>query len=441
MKVLDLAKAIIEKYPLCDHCLGRQFALLMHGTTNCERGKIIKDCLAMEGHALALDKKSEGIELLESLVKGGSSKAAAMILQNLGREEIPIEKSCYLCSGKFEAISRIADVANQKISHIGFNTFLVGVKIASSIIEKEDELRSQMGIKWGETIRNEFSREIGKELTKVTKREFDLMRPDVVIMVNPFSEEVTFQINPLYISGRYRKLAAGISQSKSICGSCGGKGCPKCNGAGTISKESVEEYIAKPLLQASKGSDEKFHAAGRENADTRIMGTGRPFILEIKNPLKRDLRLHEICEEIQQDSEGKIIVAGLSVSGKENVRRLKAQGELRKTYRIVVEFENPLSDINLARLQEGVHRYFEARRPSSPNKMLTSNPEKQIYETNAKKLTQNSIEITISATGGRYVKELVGKQGEFKDNFSQIIENPTRKMEFEVIDIVWNDER
>ena len=439
MKVLDIAKTIIEKYPLCDHCLGRQFALLMHGTTNRERGNIIKNCLAMEGHALALDKRAEGIELLKSLVRGGSSKSAAMILRNLGVEEIPVEKSCYLCSGKFEAISRIVDMANQKISHLNFNTFLVGVKIASSIIEKEDELRSGIGIKWGETIRNEFSREIGKELTKVTKRDFDLMRPDLVIMVNPFTEEVSLQVNPLYVSGRYRKLATGISQSKSICGSCGGKGCPKCDGTGNVPKESVEEYIAKPLLQASGGSDEKFHAAGRENADTRIMGTGRPFILEIKNPLKRDLNLGEIAEKIQQESKGKIMVAGLRMSGRENVRRLKARGELRKTYRIVVDFADSLSDSDLGRLEEGIKSYFKNRGPHPPIKGLNSSPEKQIYETTMRRLTQNSIEITVSATGGRYVKELVGKHGELKDSLSQIIENPTRKMEFEVIDLVWND--
>ena len=44
---LKLASVILETTPLCDHCLGRQFAWLSTDTTNTERGASIKLVLSM----------------------------------------------------------------------------------------------------------------------------------------------------------------------------------------------------------------------------------------------------------------------------------------------------------------------------------------------------------------------------------------------------------
>ena len=44
--ILDIVLDIFEQ-PVCDHCLGRQFAQLMHGFTNQERGRILRSAAAM----------------------------------------------------------------------------------------------------------------------------------------------------------------------------------------------------------------------------------------------------------------------------------------------------------------------------------------------------------------------------------------------------------
>ena len=41
--------------------------------------------------------------------------------------------------------------------------------------------------------------------------------------------------------------------------------------------ESVEELSSKPLLDASQGEDQFFHASGREDIDARMLGTGQTF--------------------------------------------------------------------------------------------------------------------------------------------------------------------
>ncbi|MEM4476186.1 MAG: hypothetical protein QXG07_02745, partial [Desulfurococcaceae archaeon] len=50
MSILDDAAKILEKYPLCNHCLGRLYAKLGRGILNEVRGLSIKTVLAMEYH-------------------------------------------------------------------------------------------------------------------------------------------------------------------------------------------------------------------------------------------------------------------------------------------------------------------------------------------------------------------------------------------------------
>ena len=392
----------------------------------------------MEAHALALEKNADGIELLRILTRKGLSEYASNSLQNLGVTDNLTMEKCYLCDGKFNFISHFVEIINQKIQGISFNSYLVGIKIPSQILEREDELRSQFGVKWGETIRNEFSREIGKEFSKDTKKEVDYKRPDLVVTINPFTEEISFQINPIFVYGRYRKLEAGIPQSKMICMACGGKGCPKCKGLEKIYGKSVEEFISTPFLKASGGNDEKFHAAGREGADTRILGSGRPFVLEIKNPVRRDIDLIEIAVTIKNESEGKIEVDDLKFCLKETVRTLKAHRQLKKTYRLEVLFENPLSEDELKQLEEQVVNYnLPEKSGIQTDKGLVVKQEKQIYESKVNRLTQNSVEIIITSMGGQYIKELIGKKGEVESTLSQFIKNPIKKMGFDIVDISW----
>ena len=63
MTILDTARKIIHEGPICDHCLGRQFAKLSTGLSNDMRGAALKLVLAM--HAGAQKDK----ELQDELAK------------------------------------------------------------------------------------------------------------------------------------------------------------------------------------------------------------------------------------------------------------------------------------------------------------------------------------------------------------------------------------
>ena len=94
---------MLEKYPLCDNCLGRQFALLGYGLENNRRGEAIKLALTLQAAALATEKKPESIKTLKVLATNGFSQLAQTTLQHLKKRLPKTEsKTCFLCDDKFQ---------------------------------------------------------------------------------------------------------------------------------------------------------------------------------------------------------------------------------------------------------------------------------------------------------------------------------------------------
>ena len=83
MEILEKAQKMLEKHPLCNHCLGRQFALLGYGLDNRKRGEAIKLLLTMRGHRLALLGEKAGFSLLKVAATNGSFNMATEILRKM----------------------------------------------------------------------------------------------------------------------------------------------------------------------------------------------------------------------------------------------------------------------------------------------------------------------------------------------------------------------
>ena len=72
------------------------------------------------------------------------------------------------------------------------------------------------------------------------------------------------------------------------------------------------------------GSDEHaFHGMGREDIDVRCLGRGRPFVIEMKKPMKRDIDVGLLMETINQASEGRLEVSDMRHSNRSEVVRVK----------------------------------------------------------------------------------------------------------------------
>jgi tRNA pseudouridine synthase 10 len=203
--------------------------------------------------------------------------------------------------------------------------------------------------------------------------------------------------------------------------------------------ESVEEIIAKPFLEATGGAKASFHASGREDIDARMLGKGRPFIIQIAKPKKRFLDLKKMEDTVNSYAEGKVKVSHLRFADKAAVRKLKKAESAQKEYHVIIEFENEVSAEDLRLLQEKLTNAVVKQR--TPLRVLHRRAdltrEKYIYEVKVKKLSPKKVEMKIRCQGGLYVKELVtGDEGRTTPNVSDILKNKAKPIKLDVLDVI-----
>jgi tRNA pseudouridine synthase 10 len=441
VELLKKAQEMLEAHPLCDHCLGRQFALLGYGLADQKRGETVKLLMTMKNHQLALSGKKAGFSNLRILASNGSFEMAAEILRNM-RKRPRKKRECYLCQGLFKSVDALVGNALEALEAYEYTTFLVGIELPTVVEEREDEFKARFEVGYGESMRNEFSRDIGKKIAVATNKLAEYKKPDVVVLVRPFTGEIIIQSNPFYVRGAYKKLVRDIPQSKWFCRSCRGEGCPKCNGTGKMYQESVEELIAGPLLEKTGGEDVAFHAAGREDVDARMLGTGRPFIMEVKRPIRRFIDLQSLAEVINEQARGKVELLNLRSASKDDVKRLKRGEGSSKMYKVLIDFDRDVSDEELETVTKTLTK--ASIRQQTPLRVLHRRAdlvrEKYIYEAHIKRLAPNRAEMKIRCQGGLYIKELVSSdEGRTVPSVASIINAEAKPLELDVLKVIMEE--
>jgi tRNA pseudouridine synthase 10 len=206
--------------------------------------------------------------------------------------------------------------------------------------------------------------------------------------------------------------------------------------------ESVEELVSKPLLEAAEGEKTAFHASGREDIDARMLGSGRPFVIEISKPKKRFLDLEKLEAAVNANSAAKVEVSSLRFTNKDVVRRLKKAESAQKEYRVLIEFENEVSEEGLRLLEEKLSNVLV--RQQTPLRVLHRRAdltrEKYIYEVKVKKVSLKRAEMEIRCQGGLYVKELVsGDEGRTTPNVSELLGNRAKPLKLDVLNVIMDD--
>jgi tRNA pseudouridine synthase 10 len=442
MDVQEKAFELLSKYPLCDHCLGRQFAALGYSMENNVRGSSLKVALTMQANDLAKEKPEEGITRLQVLASNGFSKTAQETLKHLKYEPNSPAEKCFLCENKFGQIEEFLQKALSTLEGYEFTTYLVGIELPVKVEEREDEFKAAFNISYGESMKHEFGRLFGKALGVRTGKEAEYLIPDIVVVINPFISKIRLQVNPLFVGGRYRKLVRTIPQSKWFCSNCRGRGCEKCGGTGKLYPESVEELTSQVLVDASQGEDSFFHASGREDIDARMLGTGRPFVVEISKPKKRCIDLKDAETAINAGAVDKVEVSELHFTTKDKVRRLKKGEGAQKEYRLLAEFENDISDEGLRMVEEKLTGITVKQQ--TPLRVLHRRAdlirERYIYKVKVKKVSLKTALMEIRCQGGLYVKELVsGDEGRTIPSVTSLLGNRAKTLKLDVLNVIMDD--
>ncbi len=410
MTILDTARKIIREGPICDHCLGRQFAKLSTGLSNDQRGAAIKLVLAMQSGV----EKDTGLS--EELIKSRENK-------------------CWVCNNLFLHLDTWAGKAVQALSDYEYENFLVGTKMTGLLAENEEIVWAQSGTTFAEPIKTELNREVGKRIEKLTGKKANLKKPQLVALLDLENDKVELEVNSLYIYGRYRKLIRGIPQTRWPCRECGGSGCQRCGNTGRMYQESVDEHIKQPLMEAALCEDTAFHGAGREDIDALMLGDGRPFVVEAKKPHKRSLDLGALETEINRRANGKIEVSGLKYVESETVEQLKSM-KADKVYRARIE-HNTTEE----KLKSSLNIISETPiKQKTPTRVLHRRADleriRRVHLAGLESFDAGTAIIVIHCEGGLYVKELVsGDSGRTVPSIASLTQGEAKVIELDVIKV------
>lgn len=397
----DLAKNILKQTDgqICKHCLGRKLSKTIEGSNNIERA----------------DKVCEELNI------------------NLD------DTSCVICDNIFDKLDDdLEKKIDDKISQLGveFDTFLVGSQIDKDIQKRDEELSEKFNLDV-ETIKKELNRLIGLRIYEIYGKEAEFERQDIVFSINlKNSPKVRIQINPLYIEGKYNKLKRGIPQTKWPCTKCKGKGCEVCNHTGKQYPESVEELISEHVLKLTKGREAKFHGAGREDIDVLMLGSGRPFVLEIKEPKIRNLDLKQLEEDVNKINEGKTSYHNLHLCERGRKAEIKQSSpDAYKIYNALVVCDQPFDEDKLEKLikLDEIHQ-------QTPLRVLRRRADKvrikHVLDLSYEIIDEKTFNMRIKTEGGLYIKELIsGDEGRSNPNVGEILEVSAKCAQLDVIEV------
>jgi len=199
--------------------------------------------------------------------------------------ELAIGDGCFICKGMMERVEALAKNVALKARGYQFSTFSIGLSM-SGIQEREDEVRSVLKLKGERTVKNELSKIIAAGVGEDLGKRSEKQNPDLTAVLDLDGLGVTIHSKPIFFYGRYTK-PHGLPQRREWCHSCRGRGCEKCEMSGFERSPNVEEKVGRKLMKATGADGAKFTWMGSEDKESRVEGTGRPFVVELKNPRKR----------------------------------------------------------------------------------------------------------------------------------------------------------
>jgi len=319
------------------------------------------------------------------------------------------EGKCYLCGGILDKVDEFFNIFREESDGVEFSTFLVGLRV-----DKEHFARDRAFIEStknnSRSYRDQFQYLLGIRIEDELGKKVDFLRPEITFTVNETNLDYEFSIRPVYIIGRYLKLKRGIPQSPWIK-----------PGKGRENEKSVSEYIGESITPIFRGRNYEFFASGREDVDALMVGTGRPFYLQIEEPRKRDCDFESARNSVIEQSSGAVDVLDLRLGTKDEIEKLKKE-RFEKTYEVGLTFEGGVPS-GISETVDGLSG--KIIRQKTPTRVLPiradRSRERTIKYAKVVKVEGNTVIIRIRAEAGTYIKELItGDMGRTVPNLTDL---------------------
>jgi len=219
----------------------------------------------------------------------------------------------------------------------------------------------------------------------------------------------------VFVEGRYKKHSRDLPQTVFFCPLCKGhprrrRGCERCEGFGKLTRDSVQELVGWVLGAAFKTRKHKFHGAGREDVNVRMLGQGRSFVVELVNPKQLDVDVAACEAEINRRNEGRIEVLGLHWTEKARIAVIKEAMRAKEYRALVKTTEAPTPEALAAVVGQRV-----AIRQRTPGRVAHRRAdlerERWIELTSFEPAPEGGFEAILRTQHGTYVKEVISGEG------------------------------
>ena len=396
---------ILGAGPICDECLGRVGAKLGTGLSNAARGREIRALLAVEG--------IEG--------KPGT---------------------CWVCGDLFADLDEWTRRAVDLCCGREFATYLFGVVLTPRLEQMEAFYVQRFPSDHRESLKHAINRAAGIAFEKALGRPatVDFRSPHLSFVIDLNTDTLDMHVLSLYLYGRYRKLERGIPQTKWPCRRCRGRGCDVCGFTGKQYPDSVEETVAAPLIELAEAESACLHGAGREDIDARMLGGGRPFVLELVRPGRRCVDVAPLHRIINERAAGRVEVTELRFVDRRAVEWVK-ETRATKRYQAVVEFGE---GIDSKRLQQALDRLTGGIAQQTPRRVVHRRADRvrrrTLHEASGRLVDETHAVIDFHGDGGLYIKELVsGDEGRTVPSLSAAADVRARVTCLDVLEVCTGD--
>lgn len=284
-----------------------------------------------------------------------------------------------------------------------FRTFLCGTTPPPDLPPEE-----------AEAFRRGANRGLGRALEEAWggARSVAFRDPEARLLARFPGGTVEIRTVPLAVYGRYRKSSRALPQTPFHCPACRGRGraCGACGGTGRLLPGSVAELLVPRLVEASGAEEGVFSGSGREDADVRMLGEGRPFVVTLRCPRRRALDFPSLAAAAGSPGVAEFPV--LHPVAAEEAARVPATHP-PKRYRARVAVEGGAGEEEAALL--GIRLSGAVLAQRTPVRVARRRAdrvrERRVLEAEASVLPGGDLELRVRTEGGTYVKEMISGDG------------------------------
>jgi tRNA pseudouridine synthase 10 len=267
--------------------------------------------------------------------------------------------------------------------------------------------------------------------------------------------KVAASVASFVLAGTYNKWSRRMSQTPWFLELRDGAGedAEECGGGGAeVTREmrtelNVEDIIVAGIKAIFRPDKITFTAGGREDIDVRMLGGGRPFIVDVANPNVVPAlvtpAMIDAAQMHEQTGMHLVRVNNLRLVDKAYVSNMKLyESEKRKNYRCVVWTSKPQTEDELrCALEVENERGGFVLQQKTPLRVLHRRTlltrERRIFTARVVRvINQNCFILDVAAAAGTYIKEFVhGDNGRTLPNVGRLLGCDADILQLDVADI------